>query len=131
MRKGLYLAAFQGANKPEEKKGLPGFEAHRLDLMTVLVRNSHHVEPCTQTQPKGQYLLTQQIFRCGQILDLPSEGRDGDLDEPVNEAEAGDEDENDPPPPKDEEVVLVEDVVWEEAENVFPVRVARDPTSPH
>ena len=100
--------------------------------MTVLVRNSHHVEPCTQTQPEGQiFVLTQQIFRCGHILDLPSEGRDGDLDEPVNEAEAGDEDENDPPPPKDEEVVLVEDVVWEEAENVFPVRVACDPTSPH
>jgi len=75
------------------------------------VRNSHHVEPCTQTQP--------------------SEGRDGDLDEPVDEAETGDEDENDPPPPEDEEVVLVEDVVGEEAENVFPVRVARDPTSPH
>ena len=98
----------------------------------MLVRNSHHVEPRTQTQPKGQYLLlTQQIIRCGQILDLPSEGRDRDLDEPVNEAEAGDEDEDDPPPPKDEEVVLVEDVVGEEAENVFPVGVTRDPTSPH
>ena len=99
--------------------------------MTVLVRNSHHVEPCTQTQPKGQYLLTQQIFRCGKILDLPSEGRDGDLDEPVDEAEAGDEDEDYPPPPEDEEVVLVEHVVGGETENINPVGIAPDSTSVH
>ena len=90
----------------------------------MLVRNSHHVEPCTQTQPKGQYLLTQQISRCGQILDLPSEGRDGDLDEPVDEADAGDGEEGDVPPPEDEEVVLVERIVGKEAESVLLVGVA-------
>ena len=62
---------------------------------------------------------------------MPSKLGEKDLDKPVHEGKAGDDDEDDPPPPEDEEVVLVEDVVWEEAENVFPVRVARDPTSPH
>ena len=65
------------------------------------------------------------------VANLLSKSREQELNKPVDEPDAGEADKEDVPGPEDEEVVLVEDVVGEEAENVFPVRVARDPTSPH
>ena len=62
---------------------------------------------------------------------MPSKLREDDLDEPVDEAKAGDEDENHPPPPDDEEVVLVEHVVGEKTENVLLVGIPPNSTSLH
>lgn len=49
-----------------------------------------------------------------------------DLDEPVHEGKAGEEDEDDPSPPEDEEVVLVESVVGEKTENVVAVGASHE-----
>ena len=54
-----------------------------------------------------------------------------DLEEPVDKAKAGDEDENHPPPPEDEEVVLVEHIVGQKTEDVLLVGVPSDSTSLH
>ena len=53
------------------------------------------------------------------------------MDEPVEETEAGDEDEGDPPPPEDEEVILVEHIVGEKTENVRFVGISPNSTSLH
>ena len=57
--------------------------------------------------------------------------REKDLDEPVDEAKAGDAEEDQPPPPEDEEVVLVEHIVGEKTENVLLVFISPNSASPH
>jgi len=51
----------------------------------------------------------------------PGEVWDHDPGEPVDQAEGGDSDEEEPPEPEDEEILLIEDVVVEDAEVVAPV----------
>merc|ERR1719222_732322 len=50
---------------------------------------------------------------------------------PVDEGQAGDEDEGHPPPPDNEEVVLVEHIVGEKTENVLLVGISPNSTSLH
>ena len=62
---------------------------------------------------------------------MPVKLGEEDLDEPVDESKAGDEDEGHPPPPEEEKVVLVEDVVGEKAQNVLLVGISPNSTSLH
>jgi len=56
--------------------------------------------------------------------------RDHDPGEPVDQAEDGDGDEGEPPEPEDEEILLVENVVVEDAEIVTPVDGSSGGTNP-
>ena len=56
-----------------------------------------------------------------QISHQPGEVWDHDPGEPVDQADDGDSDEEEPPEPEDKEILLVEDVVVENAEVVTPV----------
>ena len=59
----------------------------------------------------------------------PGEVWDHDPGESVNQAEHGDPDEGEPPEPEDEEVLLVEDVVVENAEIVASVNSSSSSTN--
>ena len=54
----------------------------------------------------------------------PPNGRTEELSQPVEKAEGGDSEEGDPPVPEDEEVVLVEQIVGENAEDAVCVDIS-------
>ena len=56
-----------------------------------------------------------------QISHQPGEAWDHDPGESVDKTDGGDGDEEEPPEPKDEEILLVEDIIVENAEIVAPV----------
>ena len=60
----------------------------------------------------------------------PGEVWDHDPGEPVHQAHGGDSNEEEPPEPEDEEILLVEDVVVEDAQVVAPVDGSRGGADP-
>jgi len=95
------------------------------DLSEDLVHDGVRDVVPQEVQYKAVCSTKLQIFQspCSHFSQQhgPGEVWDHDPGEPVDQADGGDSDEEEPPEPENEEILLVEDVVVEDAEIVAPV----------